>query len=240
MCFDFDIKYLIYPMWYHALYSRGESYIPLFMRYMLALYKWLASEEGVRTRIKSKIGVIFFGHDRREFYKSADKICYDELVGLEKEISKLDVHPQRWLILGVLTKPHGEIMIEETVRLARKTKETVDRRCLVNSYYGMHIDDVQVYIAFDTFTTESYPPFIMTDKENLYFTKAPHPYINKDVLKDIFEDYLIKKVNQNPPGYDLDSKDLKKMNRFYKNNARCVSGVGVEHKKKYTLWFPQY
>lgn len=225
-------------MWYHTLYERGENYMPLFMRYMLALYKWLVSEEGKKVRTKLKLGVVFFGNERNRFYESADKLCYDELIKLEKEIYEFNVVPHRWLILGILTKPHEDVTIEETVKLARASNKRVERRDLVKSYYGMHIDDVQVYIAFDTFTTESYPSFIMNDKANLYFTRAPHPYLDKDILKNIFKDYLIKRVNQNPSSYDLDHKDLKKMNRFYKNNAQCVSGVGVEH-KKCKLWFPE-
>lgn len=230
LLFDHGIQTLLTPIFGADLLKRGEAYEKLIEPGLA----WLARDKdmlGFYEEYDVRVGV--YGDFRRYLDHTplahiAD--AFDELA------QRTAAHRRYRLLFGVCAEDSLDTIAGLVVKLYQEQGRTPDKRQIIEAYYGMYIEPVDIFIGFERPAVFDIP-LLLSGYEDLYFTISPSPYLDQWTLRAILYDHLYcRRVNES--GYEaLTQEDWQAIKEFYTLNRQHVIGVGRIHTSG-AFWYP--
>lgn len=146
------------------------------------------------------------------------------------------LNDQHRLFFGVCGNDATEATARIGARFQQMHGHSPDRTQIVQAYYGEYIEPVDIFVGFGAPAAFDMP-LIATGSEDLYFTVAPSPYLDKHALRTILHDHLF--VRQVEPSYDtVTARDRDILKHFYDLNRHTVMGIGLRLARG-GVWLPR-
>lgn len=251
LCFDHGINTILTPVVREALQNRDEIY----KKAVIQVKDFVENEDFKRFYEENNVSVHFYGdylYNKKDEKGDDDDDEYLKTITLfqnftEKQTLLKDNPKIKRLFYGLFASDATETVASLSIDYYKKKEEETGigayptRAELVKLYYGDEIDKVTLYVNFGEFKVFDYPLLNMGD-EDLYFTAAPTPYLDKIQLRKILYDHIYmreredhkdrKDINyseMSPTNYDF-------MKQFYDDNVGQILGIGLSRGK---VWFPE-
>jgi hypothetical protein len=144
-------------------------------------------------------------------------------------------HSRCRLFFGAFANDATEAVGQLAVRHFQQNGQAPDRTALVGAYYGEYVEPATLFIGFDRFSAFDYP-LLALGREDMYFTAAPSPYMNADLLRRILYDHLFTRSVDDPDYSSLPAGALEELRQYYHTNRGYAFGVGDLH---HGIWTPQ-
>ncbi|EFA83855.1 hypothetical protein PPL_02925 [Heterostelium album PN500] len=235
MMMKHGIHTVIYPMWFPTLGKRGPEYYPKFIKYLWGLNCLITDSRLMDIFLSLGIRIVFYG-EWREFCRIGNDEELENL--MESLMSKTKHCTNHLLLFGTNITSTTEIISKLSIDYFQIHNKLPSKNELIEQYYGVPVDSVDLYIGFDRFCTDGRPPIISEEgSENLYFTVSPHSYFNKKQFRSILFDHIYARSVVNSKDYELKKSDIILMNEFYNANSMSTLGCGNVQKNGY-YWFP--
>ncbi len=229
MIFDHGVITLLSPMFGYDLMERGEVYIERVgvdgLECLATHPDFLAFYEEFGVRVQ------FYGDFRRVLAGTP----YEPLIDtFERAAERTAVNQRCRLFYGVFANDATELTAELGIAYFQQHGKAPDRKALVEMVYGEYVKPVDFFIGFDRFSAFDMP-LLATGSEDLYFTAAPSPYLDREQLRRILYDHLYARRVEEQDYASMPRKDLAWMRAFYQQNQGCILGVGVV---RGGVWYP--
>ncbi len=228
--FDHGIDTLLTPIFGPDLLERGDDYLKLAAEGMSYL-----TEHPFFLNFYERYGVrIHFYGDHRKYLGATPWHYLSEL--FDQVTEKTSSYQRCRLFFGVFAHDATETMVALSIDYYRKHHKAPGKRELVTMYYGEYVEPVSFFIGFDKFSAFDMP-LVATGAEDLYFTVAPSPYINRRQLRRILYDHLYTRPEEETGYTDLTAEDWAVMHDFYHVNSDHTLGIGARPKEG-GCWYP--
>jgi tuberculosinol/isotuberculosinol synthase len=210
----------------------------------------LARDGGYQQLIEP--GLLWFTQDRAllEFYAEyqvqarvygdsrrwlADTPYAHTLDAFDELATRTADHRRFRLFFGVCAHDPTETVAEIGIRFYQAHGRAPSRAEIVEAYYGEPVDPVDFFIGFDRLSAFDMP-LIATGTEDLYFTIAPSPYLDQEMLRAILYDHLYaRRVSEQYQA--LHAETWRTMGKFYALNRTHILGLGRQHASQ-SFWYP--
>jgi hypothetical protein len=114
----------------------------------------------------------------------------------------------------------GRLAIQHSEKYGRAPQ----RDDLVAGYYGEFIPPADIFIGMLPPRVYDYP-LLDTGKTALYFTTAPSPYLNRQMLRRILFDFIYCQPEEG--GYEMEDPDsLDSLRTYYQDHQGDLTGTG--------------
>ncbi len=229
MIFDQGVDTLLSPMFGFDLMERGEVYIE---RVGVDGLECLASHPDFLAFYAAYgVRVHFYGDYRRVLRGTP----YEGLIDtFEQAAERTAGNERRRLFFGVFANDAAELTAALGIEYFQKHAKAPDRKALVEMVYGEYVKPVDFFIGFDRFSAFDMP-LLSTGSEDLYFTAAPSPYLDREQLRRILYDHLYMRRTEEQEYASMPPKELAWMRAFYEQNRGCTLGVGAVRDG---IWYP--
>ena len=228
LCFDQGIETLLAPAFGSDLLLRND-----YMGKIGAKGLELLAEGSIFTDFyfKYDVRVHFYGDYRHQLSDTPYEYLVD-LFGKTEERTK--GHNRYRLFYGVFANNSTDYIARYAVQYFKEHGVTPDQKAIVGGFYGEYVEPVSFFIGFDKPTVFDYP-LLSSGEEDLYFTLAPSPDLDIDLLRRILYDHLYTRRIPEPDYETLGDSDKKWIKNFYRLNRGAAFGLGLIHGG---LWFP--
>ena len=227
--FDHGVDTLLTPVFGAELLGRGDEYVQRIG--MDGLARLARHPDFVEFYDAYQVRVRFYG----DYKKRLANTPFAELIEIFDSITKrTEKYNQHRLFFGVFASNATDSIAELSVQYFQKQGEIADQQKLIELYYGESLSSVNLFIGFDKFSVFDYP-MLASGEEDLYFTVAPSPYLNKIQLREILFDHLYTRREEEPDYEALTPTDWKWIQKFYNRHSQTIFGVG---ELKAGMWFP--
>lgn len=230
LLFDHGIETLLTPIFGADLLKRGEAYEKLIEPGLL----WLARNQDMLDFYDAwDVRVRVYGDYRRYMINTPLAPIVDAFEELAQRTAS---HRRYRLLFGVCAEDALDTIASIVVQLYTAHGQIPTKRQIVEAYYGMYIEPVDLFIGFERPAVFDIP-LLLSGYEDLYFTISPSPYLDQWTLRAILYDHLYcRRVNES--SYDaLTQQDWQAIKEFYTLNRQQVIGIGRTHKSG-TFWYP--
>ncbi len=228
--FDHGVDTLLTPIFGPDLLERGEAYVRMAVEGMARLgthSSFLGFYESYEVRVR------FYG-DYRDYLGETSG---DYLADIFGETTRRTLpHRQHRLFFGVFAHDAAETIARIAVDFYQKRGRVLDKRDLLESYYGEYVAPVDFFIGFDKFSAFDMP-LVSTGEEDLYFAVAPSPYLTARQLRIILYDHIYVRPEDETNYSDLTAEDQRLMHEFYQANLGKTQGVGARRNHA-GFWYP--
>jgi adenosine tuberculosinyltransferase len=227
--FDHGVETLLTPIFGPDLLGRGQEYRQLvepgllwFTRdpALLAFYE----QYDVRVRV----------------YGDTDKYLagtpYDHALRAFDDVARLTAgHQRHRLFFGVCAHDAAETVAAIGIRFHQEHGRIPTKEEIVAAYYGEPVGPVDVFIGFDRPAVFDMP-LIAIGQEDLYFTVAPSPYLDRHTLRSILFDHLFTRpVTERYD--DVGVEGWQALSELYQLNRHHVLGIGRRSADS-SFWYP--
>jgi len=178
------------------------------------------------------VRVRFYG-DYRQALAATPYACLSDL--FDSIPARTAGHTRHRLFFGAFAGDATETVGALAIRHFQETGQFPAREDLVRAYYGEHVEPASLFIGFDRFSAFDYP-LLALGREDLYFTAAPSPYMNADLLRRILYDHLFTRSVDDPDYDRLPPGALDELRRGYHARRGYAYGLGELH---HGVWTPQ-
>ncbi|MBN1583971.1 MAG: hypothetical protein JXA89_24900 [Anaerolineae bacterium] len=227
LLFDHGLHTILSPAFGPDLMARGEDYARMAAS---GWTKMVGHPDFVDFCTRYQVRIRFYGDYARAFAPTSFAHLVDVFEQLETRTAD---HDRCRLFFGLFAHDATERVADIAVRFYQEHGHTPDRAQIVQAYYGEVVEPVDLFIGFDKFCAFDMP-LLTTGSEDLYFTIAPSPYLNKRQLYAILYDHLYARRIE--PDYEAIGPDgWSLMRHFYHSNLGNVLGIGTVIKG---IWYP--
>jgi tuberculosinol/isotuberculosinol synthase len=219
MLFDHGLDTLLTPIFGPDILARGKGYERVIQ---IGLTWWAERPEFLEFYDQANVRVRVYGDARR----CLEGTPYAGALDIFDEVTRRTAgHRSRRLFFGVCAQDATETVAEIAVRFYQEHSRPPNRQEIVEAYYGEYVAPVDLFIGmappavFDM-------PLLATGRENLYFTVAPSPYLDRDTLRVILYDHLYARRVEDEDYSDLPAEEWQRLAGFYRRHRHQVLGVG--------------
>jgi adenosine tuberculosinyltransferase len=228
--FNYGIDTLVTPTLGSEILLRGEEYMGQIGAEGLA--RLASHKDFLDFYDEMDIRVHFYG----DYRKRLQHTSYSYLSDLFDEAAAKTYHHTHYrLLFGVFADDATESISELSVRYFQETGIIADKPSLIERYYGEVIPPATLFIGFGQFWIFDYP-LLSNGTEDLYFTIAPSPYLNENLLRGILYDHLYKRPAEEPDYASLPPEEQSWLRNFYRLNSDRAFGIGNLYSG---VWIPQ-
>ncbi len=228
--YDHGVDTLIVPEFGPELILRGDEYVK---KIGAAGLERLAKHPVFRDFYsKYDVRVHFYGDYKRKLSGTPYEYLADLFAGASEETRE---HHRFRLFYGAFANDAAEIAARFSVQYYLKYGKVPDKRDLVEEVYGEYVEPATLFIGFDKPCVFDYP-LLSSGEEDLYFTLAPTPYLEADLLRRILYDHLYTRRIPEPDYDSIEEDEVHWIKEFYKANHGRAMGIGFI---RGGLWFPE-
>jgi tuberculosinol/isotuberculosinol synthase len=230
LIFDHGVHTLLTPAFGPDIWERGQGYVQMAAEGLA----WLATHpDFIDFYREHQVRVRFYG-DYRKFFVGT---TYAYLADLFDEVTAQTLgHEHHRLFFGLFAHDATETIAELAVEYYAQQERILDKRTLVELYYGEYVEPVDLFIGFDKLCVFDMP-LVATGNEDLYFTVSPSPYLGERQLREILYDHLYARRDSEPDYEAMAPQDWAAMRDFYQANLDRTLGVGARQKRG-GYWYP--
>ena len=227
--FEHGIDTLLVPEFGPDLLLRGDEYVKKIGA--AGLERLATNPIFTDFYIKSDVRVHFYGDHRRHLAGTPYAYLSDLFENVEEKTKE---HKKHRLFYGVFANDAADIIAGFSIQYFQKHGKVPNKHALVEEFYGEYIEPVSIFIGFDKPSVFDYP-LLSNGEEDLYFTIAPSPYLDVDLLRRILYDHLYTRRIPEPDYDSFGEEDSSWIKNFYKINRGHAIGLGIV---RGGLWFP--
>lgn len=218
MLFEHGVSVILAPCFGYELLSRGEEYTRTVLGGLLELGDDAVNQE----MFESGVSLRFYGDyeevmDTPEFRPLLDA-CADLTAATASGEGPL-------LFIGLFADMPHERLARLSVEFARQQGRPPDRRELIESYYGVHVPDLSLYLGFSQPSLFDVP-LITTGEEDLYATVTPSPELTERQWREILFDHLVSRRAPDADYEALPEEALDRLARYNETYREATFGVG--------------
>lgn len=218
MVFAHGVGVLLAPHFGTALLRRGQDYT----RYALGGLLRLAEDAVYREMYAAGLRVRFYG-DYRE--KLADPFFREILDACAKLQEATASGGGPLLLVGLFADDPYETLARLSIGFAREHGRPPDRREMIESYYGVPVPDLGLYLGFAQHALFDVP-LLSTGEEDLYATLNPSPGLTERQLREILYDHLVTRRTPEPDYEELSREALQELTDYGERAEGLTLGVG--------------
>jgi adenosine tuberculosinyltransferase len=228
MLFEHGVDTVLSPIFGpDLLEDRGDDYMQIAVQGFL----WFArSHEFLSFCDDCDVRVRIYGDAHRHLHDTDYVYVLDALAELTQRTAE---HQSHRLFLGICAHDATESISEISLHFYQKHGRSPNKQEIIETYYGEHVEPVDIFIGFDKFSAFDMP-LVATGTEDLYFTVSPSLYLSRNQLRRILHDHLYNRRKE-PDWSSMTSEELDWMRRFYRINQEMTLGVGIV---KNSVWYP--
>jgi len=226
--FDHGVHTLLTPIFGPDLLQRGEEYQQL----VLPGLTWFTEAAEILAFYDTyDVRVRVYGDVERHLCDTPYERALDAFQKIEQRTRH---HQGHRLFFGVCAHDPAEAVAAFGANYYREHQTVPSKREIVEAYYGEYVEPVDLFIGFDRPVVFDMP-LVTTGNEDLYFTVAPSPYLDRTALRKILYDHMVRR-NIDESTYDaLPEEGWRWMESFYRANRESVLGIGL---KRDGVWYP--
>ena len=163
---------------------------------------------------------------------------YEEALAAFQELEERTAGNQSCrLFFGVCAHDAAESIAKIGWQFRQTNGKLPTKREIVTAYYGEYVKPVNFFIGFNRPAAFDMP-LIATGAEDLYFTVAPSPYLDRETLRTILYDHLYTRRIDDSDYGKVTGDEWEAVQKFYAANRHKVLGVG-EQKHNGKFWHPR-
>jgi hypothetical protein len=227
--FEHGIDTLLIPEFGPDLLLRGDEYVKKIGA--AGLERLATNPIFTNFYLEQEVRVHFYGDHRRQLAGTPFAYLSDLFAEVEE---KTKSHQKHRLFYGVFANDAADSLVGFSIQYFQKFGHAPGKRALVEGVYGEYIEPVSIFIGFDKPSVFDYP-LLSNGEEDLYFTVAPSPYLDANLLRRILYDHLYTRRIPEPDYDSLGVEDGNWISNFYKINRGHAIGLGIV---RAGLWFP--
>ncbi|MEZ0395492.1 MAG: diterpene synthase [Anaerolineales bacterium] len=218
LLFEHGIDVILSPLFGTELLRRGEKYVSEALGGALIL-----ESPGFLEFYKTwQVKVRFYGDYRLALANTP----HAGLLASFDRIAEVTSHyQQRRLFFGLFANDAAETTARLTIEFYHKNNRIPTRRELIEAYYGEALPPATLFVGFQPPSVFDYP-LLGLGEENLYFTIAPTPYMNRDILRSILYDHFYLRRIPEPEWFDLSAEEIQTLRDYYRTYHKEVLGLG--------------
>lgn len=214
--FDLGIEFLLTPILGPDIMERGSAYADMVRT---ALHRITLGETFRAFYAARRIRVRFYGD-----YEGYFAGCSPEVLAWVEGVrgATMENSGPR-LFWGMFAHDAVETLAGLSIRLYRETGRVPGREELVAACYGESVPPADLFIGMLPPAVFDFP-LLDNGRTALYFTAAPTPYLDEEMLRRILYDVLFTRPG--PDGWDsAPEEDWEALRGFYTLNRRAVCGL---------------
>ncbi len=213
LIFDHGVSVIVAPSFGAETLKRGPDYT---LRTLNGLPR-LADDAVYREMFAAGVRIRFYG----DYEEVMDTPLYRPILEACVELTEATASGGGPLLLiGLFADDPYPTIARLSVEFAQRWGRPPDRGELIESYYGLAVPDLSLYVGFaqpEMFDV----PLLTTGLEHLYVTLNPSPDLTEKQLRDILYDHL---VTRRAPPVDYDTLSPEAEAQLARNN-QSYSGM---------------
>jgi hypothetical protein len=193
------------------------------LKYILHSEDWMKfyNENGIRVKI--------YGN-----YRILETMGYKEVMdwidAVQTETSGNNSHTLYYGIACSNREEYARIM-NHAVAFHQEHGRTPTHDELVEWYYNGNVNEIDFFIRPTIFRdSDVQPPLISGVNTQMYFPAAPFPFINQEMIREIFFDLIYNRTityGTDGEAFDvINDDDLESIKNYYTENRSSILGVG--------------
>ncbi|UCH90062.1 MAG: undecaprenyl diphosphate synthase family protein [Thermoplasmata archaeon] len=207
--------------------ARNEHYVEKAVRngleYILKSDEWLDFYDERKIRVK-----IYGDYERLTEMGFAE--VADWISDVQARTAKFDRHI---LYFGIACSNREEMdrILDYAIDFHQEHGRRPSREELISWYYNGAVDDVDFFIRPTMFRdSDVQPPLISGVKTQMYFPIGPFPFLNTNMVREIFFDLLYNRTithgNDTESLDNLTEAEAELINNYYTENRDKIIGLG--------------
>lgn len=226
--FDHGIETLLVPSFGLDLLERGEEY----MQIAAEGFNRLATHPLFLEFYEDyQIQARFYGDYQKHFQDTPYAYLIDQFDLITNKTGK---NKKGTLFFGLFAHDASERVAQIGIQFYQEHNRAPSRKEIIEAYYGIHVDDVDIFIGFDKFSAFDMP-LVAVGSEDLYFTVSPTLYLTQTQLRTILYDHIYSRKDVDEQYSEMDADDWVRMRKFYDVHQGKTLGVGT---KVGDIWYP--
>jgi undecaprenyl diphosphate synthase len=225
--FVHGLQSLFVPCLTNGNLKRSKQYVDVAvnigLKYILHSEDWMKfyNENGIRVKI--------YGN-----YRILETMGYKEVMdwidAVQTETSGNNSHTLYYGIACSNREEYARIM-NHAVAFHQEHGRTPTHDELVEWYYNGNVNEIDFFIRPTIFRdSDVQPPLISGVNTQMYFPAAPFPFINQEMIREIFFDLIYNRTityGTDGEAFDvINDDDLESIKNYYTENRSSILGVG--------------
>ncbi len=227
--FSHGIATLLTPILGPDIVNRGKQYTQMVFD---ALEEITTGEKYKAYYGKRDVRVRFYGDYNHYFAEYAPELF--------TKLSEIQAHTRDNLKHKLFWGMFAHDPVEKIARIAidyyEETGNHPKRPDVVTKYYGEYLPPADIFIGMMPPSVFDYP-LLDTGDTALYFTTAPTPYLNEEMLRRILYDYMfVRRIDDDYS--ELSPSNWEELGAFYDVHLGDIYGLGKKTARG-SVWLPE-
>jgi hypothetical protein len=183
LVFAHGVRTILAPSFGTELLQRGPTYT----RHVLGGLLRLADDAVYQEMFAAGVRIRFYG----DYEEALDTAGFRPMLKVCESLTAATVSGDGPLLLiGLFADAPYPSIARLSVEFAEKQGRPPNRQELIESYYGIALPDLSLYLGFAQAALFDIP-LLATGEEDLYATLTPSPNLTKNQLREILYDHLV-------------------------------------------------